>query len=435
MDLSSQNRMVSRAAFAAAFLFRLFFGLFSNMNFHDQKQIYLIGLKYYCTRLWPYFGPDVLPGVQIPGALQGLTAGLPLTLLPIPESPFILVNVLSFAALCLFGWYVSRRLPTFPRWLLWGWLFTAPWLLNISTNVYNVSYVLFGSVLFFVAFFETVPTLSMRLLPFSLCNAMMGFSILWNAQFHMSYALLAPFLIVSIYFQIRSFRVNPLRIFLFLFIGAVPPGAFLLPTYLHYGLHQIGQESQAVLTFRLSNLRFFPTVVARYFSLASCEVPRFIGDNIAQRLEFLKRQPWAIPFTLIAVVLGTLQPILMLALGFRKRHPQKDRTAVRALAFLTLIMIGVSFVFTTKGPQSRLFYVTLPIVLLYAFYVFQPMSANRWFLRTAKLLLVCNFVFHIGLAVHNYRNDSFFSYRKSVADAIREKNFHLMGERLDGSHY
>jgi len=423
------------AGFGAMFLFRLAFGLFSNMDFEDQRQIYLIGLKYYCTGLWPFFGPDVQTNVQIPGALQGLTAGLPFTLLPIPESPFILVNILSFAALCLFGWYVSRRLPAFPRWLLWGWLFTAPWLLNVSTNVYNLSYALFGSVLFFVGFLETVPSFSLGLLPLNLCNAMMGFSFLWIAQFHMSYIILAPFMVVSIYFQVRSNCVNPLRILLFISLGAIPPGAFLLPTFFQYGFHHIRQESQAVLTFRLSNLKLFPLILARYLAMASETIPRFWGRNNAERGEFLANLPWTIPFTFIALVLGTLQPILMFLLGFRKHHPQKDWTSVRALAFLTWILIGISFLFTTKYPSTRGYYLTLPIIFLYAFYVFQPLSSRPWFLRTAKLLLVCNLVFHIGVAVHNYRNDSFFSFRNSVVKAIRAKDFHLMAERRENSHY
>ena len=47
------------------------------MDYEDQRQVYLIGLKYYCTRLWPYFGADVQGNMQVPGALQGLAGGLP----------------------------------------------------------------------------------------------------------------------------------------------------------------------------------------------------------------------------------------------------------------------------------------------------------------------------------------------------------------------
>ena len=82
------------------FAFRLGYGLSSDFWSPDELQIYLIGLKFYSTRLWPYFGPDVFPGVQpivqIPGALQGLLVGCPFFLLPIPEAPYVLLNILSF---------------------------------------------------------------------------------------------------------------------------------------------------------------------------------------------------------------------------------------------------------------------------------------------------------------------------------------------------
>lgn len=70
-----------------AFLFRLFFGLCSQFRDPDTKQIYLLGLKFYTTGTWPYFGPDVTNTIQIPGALQGLVVGLPFYVLPIPEGP------------------------------------------------------------------------------------------------------------------------------------------------------------------------------------------------------------------------------------------------------------------------------------------------------------------------------------------------------------
>src|SRR6185436_14838094 len=71
-----------------AFCFRLWFGLSLGLTHEDAKQIYLIGLKSYLTGTWPYFGPDVAPSVQIPGALQGLVIALPLYLVPLPESSF-----------------------------------------------------------------------------------------------------------------------------------------------------------------------------------------------------------------------------------------------------------------------------------------------------------------------------------------------------------
>src|SRR5882672_5902018 len=89
-----------------AFLFRLAFGLCQFQD-EDTKQIYLIGLKFYTTGAWPYFGPDVTNTIQIPGALQGLVVGLPFYVLPIPEAPYVLLNILTFSSLCFFAWYCT----------------------------------------------------------------------------------------------------------------------------------------------------------------------------------------------------------------------------------------------------------------------------------------------------------------------------------------
>ena len=115
-----RQRLLIALAFLLAFCFRLGFGLCSEFwtGTEDEKQIYLIGLKFYTTGNWPYFGPDVTPTIQIPGALQGLVVGLPFYVLPIPEAPCVLLNLLSFASLVFFAWYCMRRLPDIPKWFV-----------------------------------------------------------------------------------------------------------------------------------------------------------------------------------------------------------------------------------------------------------------------------------------------------------------------------
>src|SRR5882762_2808208 len=154
------RRLIFVFLLLVAFLFRLGFGLGSQFQDEDTKQIYLLGLKFYTTGAWPYFGPDVTPTMQIPGALQGLVVGLPFYVLPIPEAPYIFLNVLSFASLCFFAWYCCKRLPEIPKWFVWSWLLSAPWTLNVSTHIFNPSYVLPGAILFFVGAIETYPFLS-----------------------------------------------------------------------------------------------------------------------------------------------------------------------------------------------------------------------------------------------------------------------------------
>ena len=108
-------------ALAALFAFRLFFGLSREFFFEDETQIFLMGLRHYATGQWPYFGPDVVwTKSEIPGALQSVLISVPLWILPVPEAPFVLLNLLSFGTLAWFAWYICQRLPSLPAWLVWG---------------------------------------------------------------------------------------------------------------------------------------------------------------------------------------------------------------------------------------------------------------------------------------------------------------------------
>ena len=69
--------LIVGVALVALFLFRLLFGLSSEFFFEDETQIYLMGLRYYATGAWPYFGADVVwTRSEIPGALQALLGAL-----------------------------------------------------------------------------------------------------------------------------------------------------------------------------------------------------------------------------------------------------------------------------------------------------------------------------------------------------------------------
>jgi hypothetical protein len=419
----------------SAFLFRLLFGLCSEIWFIDQQQIYLIGLKFYSTGQWPYFGPDVAPHIQLPGALQGLVVGLPLYLCPIPEAPYILLNLLSFAGLCFFAWYCSKRLPKFPKWILYTWLLTAPWVLNWSTMIDNDSYVIFGSCLFFAGFLETIPALSIKLIRPVWANFMMGFGLFWDAQFHMSYVILFPFVLVSIYFQWKSQGPKSISNMLRFLLGCLATGIFILPTLLNYGLSQGTGGAGNAIAFNPENFLSLIDVLARFLSLASCEIPRFIGPHNVDRLEFLKENWWVAPFAVVAGVLGILQALALLAGWFQKKHPQKDWLAVKWLALTTFLLIYVSFLFAIKAPAAHTYYLTLPIAMLYGFYVFSPWVSKKGVLTTAKVLLACNILFHAGLALHNLPVKSLYKDRDLFVKAISEKNYHLLGERRPDTLY
>lgn len=418
-----------------AFLFRLAFGLCSEIWFIDQRQIYLIGLKYFCTGQWPYFGPDVAPHIQLPGALQGLVVGMPLKVCHIPEAPYVLLNLLSFSGLCLFAWYCSKRLPRFPKWIIYAWLLTAPWVMNWSTNIDNDSYVIFGSCLFFIGFLETISALSLKVISPSWANFMMGFALFWNAQFHMSYVILIPFVLVSTFLQWKESGFKTLLHLATFILGCLSTGIFILPTLLQYGLSQGSGGSANAITFNPENFLSFLTVLLRFLSLASCEIPRFIGAHTADRLAFLRENFWIAPFAVVAWILGILQAAGLLVGWFQKNKSQKDWPAVKTLALGTFLLIYVCFLFAIKAPAAHTYYLTLPIAMLYGFYVFSPWVSKKWFLTVAKVLLVCNIAFHAGLALHNLPEKSLYKNRDLFVKAIAEKNYTLLGERRPDTLY
>ena len=180
-----------------------------------------------------------------------------------------------------------------------------------------------------------------------------------------------------------------------------------------------------------SNLFRIPEIVARFLSFASFELPRFLGNNTASRLEFLARQPWSIPFAVFAGVLGLLQPLVLLA-GFvnvRIRKSDTDgRRAVAWLALLTIALICASFLFSLKDPASHAFYVAFPVANIYAFQVWERLLQRRWARSVAAALLVCTAVIHAAIALdHRPASRSIAIVRSSSGRS--PKSYLLLGER------
>jgi len=422
-----------------AFLFRLGFGLCSEFWAEDEKYTYLNGLKFYTTGEWPYYGPYITDRIQIPGALHGLSIGLPFFLLPIPEAPFLLLNVLSFASLCLLAWYSARRLPEIPTWFLWPWLMTAPWALNFSTHVVNPSYILPGSILFFVANVETYPPLCKSLIPAKLANFMMGVALFWVMQFHMSWVILVPFTLSSFYFQFRCVGGKALHSIPFFVLGAALSGAFILPTFIRYGFAEGLGGTDATVVVNFSNLTRhlnpIEGILGRFLSFASFEVPRFIGSNTAKRVAFFKAQPWLIPPGLFLLAVGLLQPLGLIVMWFSKTHPQGDWKQIKYLTLFTVALLYVMFLFTFRTPDSHTYYITLPVIMLYSMYCWSKLLGKPGWRKLAKAFIVSGVIFQAGLALHNYRRISLYTNRSVPRSAIEMKDYRILGERRPGGRY
>jgi hypothetical protein len=422
-----------------AFLFRLFFGLCSQFRDPDTKQVYLLGLKFYTTGTWPYFGPDVTNTIQIPGALQGLVVGIPFYFLPIPEAPYLLLNILSFSSLCFFAWYCTRRLPELPKWFVWSWLLTAPWTLNLSTHIYNPSYVLPGAILFFVGAIETYPFLSRGLVPRQWANFMMGLALFWIMQFHLSWVVLVPYVALSFYFQARKLRGRVLSSILWFAGGAILTGSFLIPTFIRYGFAAgLGSTNESV-GFNFANLsqhlNIVEGILGRFLSFASFELPRFIGANTAARLAFMRDRPWLIPFVIFLTLAGILQSVAMLILWFKKEHAHPEWRAVKYFTLGTVVLLYLSFFFSIKSPVSHTFYLTFPVAMLYSLYCWSEFLRKRAWQKFAAVFIICGLIFDIGLATTNLKQVSIYLERSKIVEAIKFKDYRLLGERRPGSRY
>lgn len=436
-----RQKWVFISLLALAFIFRLVFGLCLDFwtGAEDEKQVYLIGLKFFTTGAWPYFGPDVTHTIQIPGALQGLLVGLPLRVLPIPEAPYILVNILSFASLCCFAWYCTRRLPQMPKWFVWSWLLIAPWSICLSTQIYNPSYVLPAAILFFIAAIETYPFLSHGLVPTRWANFMMGFALFWIMQLHLSWVVLVPYLLLSFYFQFKTRGLKAIRGLVWFVVGALITGSLLIPTFIKYGFTQaLGSTNEAVV-FDSENfvrhLNIVEGVLGRFLSFASFELPRFIGDNTAVRLSFLKAHLWLVPFVGFLTLVGILQCIAMLVLWFRKKHSQKDWKAIKYFTLATVVLLYVIFLFSMRAPLSHTFYITFPVAMLYSLYCWNDFLQKKRWRRFALVFILCGIIFEIGLAAHNYSRVSIYVDRNRVVEAIKARDYRILGERRTGARY
>lgn len=440
-----KKHWLALAALCLCFLFRLWFGLASEFWFDDEKQIYLLGLKFYTTRQWPFFGPVVdyhgmgAPLVQIPGALQGLLAGLPFFAWPQPEAPFILLNILSFSSLCFFAWYCTKRLPEVSRTIIWSWLLTAPWVLEYSTHVVNISYILPGAILFFVGVWETWPSLSKRLITPKWAFLMMGLALVWIMQLHMSWVILIPFLLASFYFQYKEQQRVPLTCTAWFALGALLLSALLIPTYIKYGFAQglggMGSTVQVNEGNLTKHLNVVEGILGWFLSFASFEMARFLGPHTVQRLAFVKRHLWLSPAILFLLVVGILQPVAMLVLWFKKNHTQPDWRAVKYFTLFLVLLLYTSFLFSAKTPQAHTIYLTLPVAMLYSLYCWSPyLKQKRWRIF-AHVVIICGIIFHFVLSVDNLARKSLYINRGIPAAAIENKDYKILGEARPGAQY
>jgi hypothetical protein len=424
------------------FLLRVYYGLSLELRTGDEVQIYLLGLKFFTSGEWPFFGPDVFgpyapPDGQIPGPLQGLLVGLPLFLAGEPEAPLIVLNVLSFAGLVFLGHYLTRRFALVPAWITYAWLLTCPWTLNFSTYVLNPCYLLFLSCLFFVSFFELMPPLTANLVPPGASFFLLGFSLAASFQIHLSWPLLLPFVLVAIVTRAREHLLTLPQIG-WLLVGAAVPVALLVPTVTRYGFASLFETLANTSQVNTHNVTAIVPIIARFLSFASFELPRFLRQAGHTPTELLRQSPYLIPLVLALGLLGLVQPFLMLLVLFRptllKRAGDPCRS-VRGLAVATVLLIWVVLLFTSRPPFARNYYILCPIALLLGYLALGSLVETPRARRWAVAILAAGAIFHIGLASQYLKLDPWADRRVAPKRAIEQKDYRILAERRPHVRY
>jgi hypothetical protein len=454
-----------------AFFFRLGFGLSLPLLPDDQFQTYLLGLKSFTTGTWPYFGPDLAGSEtthfnQIPGALEGLVVGFPFHLCPIPEAPFILLNLLSLAGIALLTWYCAQKVPTLSPWFIFTTLVVLPWTLHENTGMITRAWCLFGSCVFFVGFFESLPDFRMGIIKPKWAAAMMGFALFWVMQFHMSWIYLAAFFGLSLLLQFRDSKATALKSLGFFLLGSLPTFALIVPTLVAYGIPGGKSPGSFATFFNYDNFKAFFTILGRTLALPTFEMPSFLdppgspgfttwemasgphwdgwawppslqpGHSTHARIEFLMGSPFLFYPGLFLWIVGLLQAVVLLVMGFFRDKELKDWTWVRALALFNLILMWASFWFTGKWPLSHIFYdATFPVTFLFSLFVWNRLASSLFWRRFAVLTLAAAFIFQAAFAWRIYPAYSLYRDRTRFTRAIDQKNYRLLGERRPLSYY
>ncbi len=429
--------------FMLAYGFRLAFGLMSHptLTYVDCTQTYLIGLKSYTTQTWPYFGPDTEDPsegtikTQCPGALEGLLISASLHIWSNPIAPYILVNLLSLFSLGLLAWYCCKRLPHLSPWLVYTWIFICPWDTHISTDVFNLSFICVGSVLFLLGFMESIPELSLNIIPKNLANALMGFSIFWNMQFYLSWVLFVALSFSSFCLQWRA-KKNSFFIIYFI-LGSLPTLSTVLPTFIQYGFQKSGDPSGFMSSFRLDHFANFFTILARFFSFSSFEMPRFLGEHTPQRIAFLLKAPWLLLPAVFLLIMGWLQVLAQLVLWFKKEHPQKDWKVIKTMTLGVVLLVWISFWFTFRSPDAHRFYSVFPFAMIYFFYCWDLLPKTSKWIIFSKVFIAIAVFFQIFYAIQNgvEGSSSYARDKDNIQKAIMAKDYTLLAQRRPYSLY
>jgi hypothetical protein len=286
-----------------------------------------------------------------------------------------------------------------------------------------------------LGFMESIPQLSLNLISKGLANALMGFSIFWNMQLHLSWVLFAALALCAFFLQWREKK--DLSFIPYFLIGSLPTLVTLLPTFMHYGFQKSGDPSSFLASFRTDHFLSFFTILARFLSFSSFEMPRFLGLHTPERIAFLLRAPWLLLPALFLLIVGWLQVIAQFMLWFKKEHPQKDWKFIKVMTLGVFVLVWMSFWLTFRSPGAHRFYSVFPFAMVYFLYCCDFMSNKPQWVLFSKIFMAIAIFFQIFYAVQNgvEGNSNYARDKDNIQKAITANDYSLLAQRRAYSLY
>ncbi|HRS54167.1 MAG TPA: hypothetical protein P5250_05635, partial [Bacteroidales bacterium] len=203
----------------------------------------------------------------------------------------------------------------------------------------------------------------------------------------------------------------------------------IIPTFIKYGISGTG-GTELNLTFNFNNIKNLITILTRYFSLASYEIPYMLGANTHERLAILKNKLWLIPSAIFLLIIGWLQVVLFIMYIFKKPFTKEFKT-IKIITLVTFFIIFISFFFSVKGPSSHTFYLVFPLVLFYSFYCYNDIffKYKKHFNYLFLSIFILSFILYTGIIINNYYTKSLYKNRDKVKAAIEQQDYKILSRR------
>lgn len=405
---------------------RVFIGIQINFAHEDYNQIYLMGLEDAFSGHWSYWGPDVVwSETRLPGALQGLLAGVPFLIYKHAYSPIILSNIISVIGLVLFATYAHKRFPKLPLPYLLTLFLLLPFTFQNGVVLLNTAYLIFSSSILFISIFELFLYRDETMLnKASLYFLLIGFSMMFTYQLHLTWVMILPYLFVLLFMEWKrkEYKWQPILYFI---VGVIIGSITLLPTLIKY---------PEVIFFGMGgNLNFRPDQLAKTFSLyyrfisfATFDIsPNFIYFKVTRQTGFIQ----SVLIYLIKAI-GVIQMLLITVTSiYLSKKKRFNQTLI--LFGLTFLMALILSMMSNKHLSSRTYILLYPIPIWISLYIYDFLKTK--FRYTQPILIsilpiICMMWIFLGFSNLNGKY-SFHSKKEKIQHALQEENPYNFGSR------